>query len=44
MVPREDFAILRLQLASVVLNTAGGVLGSGTVQRKFKFSMVQRCV
>ena len=35
---------IRLQLTGVVLSMAGNVLGSGTVQRKFKFSVVQRHV
>lgn len=41
---RGDFETVRLQLAGVVLNTVGGVLGSGTIQRKLKISVVQRCV
>ena len=35
---------IRLKLTGVVLSVAGTVLGSGTVQRKFKFSVVQRHV
>ena len=44
IVASEDFETIRLQLSGVVLNMAAGVLGSGTVQSKFKFSVVQRCV
>ena len=33
-----------LQLAGVVLNMAGGILRPGTVQGKFKFSVVQKHV
>ena len=40
---RGDLEIIRLSLASDVLNMAGDVLGSGTVHRKFKFLTVQRC-
>ena len=41
---KGDLETIRLQLAGVVLSMAGSVLGSGTVQRKFKFSVVQRHV
>ena len=44
IVTRGDLETIKLQLAGVVLNMPGGVLGSGTVQSKFKFSVVQRCV
>ena len=37
-----DLETLRVQLVDV--NMAGVVLGSGIVQRKFKFSVVQRLV
>ena len=41
----ETLRPMRLQLAGAILNMAGGVLGSGTIQRKFKASeMVQRWV
>lgn len=35
---------LRLKLAGVVWSVAGSVLGSGTVESKFKFSVLQRHV
>ena len=41
IVTRGDLETIRLQLEGV-LKMAGGVLGSGTVQRKFRF--VQRHV
>ena len=41
IVTRGDLETIKLQPAGVVLNQPGGVLGSGTVQRKFKFSVVQ---
>ena len=44
IVAREDFKTIRLQLSRVILNMAASVLGSGKVQSKFKFSVVQRCV
>ena len=43
IVIRGDLETTRLQLAGV-LNTAGGVLERGAVQRKFRFSVVQRRV
>ena len=42
IVTREDLETIRLQLAEFALNKANGVLGSGTVQRKFKFLVEQR--
>ena len=39
IVTRGDLETIKLQLAGVVLNMPGGVLGSGTVQRKCKFSV-----
>ena len=44
IVTRGDLETIRLQLAGVVLSMAGSVLGPGTVQRKFRFSVVQRHV
>ena len=41
---KGDLETIRLQLAGVVLSMAGSVLGPGTVQRKFRFSVVQRHV
>ena len=41
---KGDLETIRLQLAGVVLNMAGGVLASDVVQRKFRFSVVQRHV
>ena len=37
VVTRGDLETIKLQPAGVVLNQPGGVLGSGTVQRKFRF-------
>ena len=39
---KGDLETIRLQLAEFALNKANGVLGSGTVQRKFKFLVEQR--
>lgn len=44
MVTKGHLETKGLQLAGVVLNMAGGVLGADTVQRKFRFSVVQRRV
>ena len=44
IVVRGDLENIRVLLVGIVLSTAGGVLGSATVQRKLMFSVVQRCV
>ena len=42
IVTRRDLRAIRLQMASVIWNTAGGVLGSGRAQSKFRFSVAFR--
>ena len=44
IVTRGDLENIRLLLVGIVLSTAGGVLGSATVQGKLMFSVVLRCV
>ena len=44
IVTRGDLETIKLQLAGVVLNMAVGVLGSGMLQRKSKFSVILRYV
>lgn len=44
ILPVGDHQNIKLQLLNDVLNMAGGVLGFGKVQRKFKLSVVKRSV